>query len=269
MTRKSEPMSLAAYRRVDLTTVHGRVPGPGGGDLDWAELWRTYCVEQAAYERYQQEQRGDHRKAGPVSWVNVNRLRDEWHQARMDLRAAGGTPARIRVMLNERLEAGLPMTAAGSGVDTTPPDVVRLGSVGSIPAASAGADTSGVGPAERRPVMAKAEMNVQGDVVVLDVPEGTCGDGCGQPVKGKYKQGHDARLRSVLGQAHRAGLKVKVNGKVSTAAALLESHGMPVPVVKPKAEPKPKAEAKPAAKRTTAKRTTAKRAASKRGSRKS
>lgn len=253
------------HERGNMTHEHDRViHGPGGEPVDFEEVWRLYCIEQAAYEAYQAEQRGDQRKSGPVSWVNVRRLNDTWVKTRMDLRAAGGTPAVIRVMLNDRMAEGKPMTAEASGIDTRPPAVVELASVGSIPAASAGADTSGVRPAERRPVMAKAEMNVVGDVVQIEVAEGTCGDGCGAPVKGKYKQGHDARLRSVLGQAHRAGLKVSVNGKTQTAEAILRSHGMPIPVAKPKAEPKPKPAAKSTAKKSTARNAAGRKAASKR-----
>lgn len=52
----------------------------------------------------------------------------------------------------------------------------------------------------------------QSSGVEIVVAEGTCGDGCGEPVaKGRsFKQGHDAKLRSILGRAHKAGQPVAI-----------------------------------------------------------
>lgn len=57
--------------------------------------------------------------------------------------------------------------------------------------------------ATRRPRVSKPKL----DGLVIEVEEGTCGDGCGQEVnKGRsFKQGHDARLHSMLAKALKAG----------------------------------------------------------------
>lgn len=84
------------------------------------------------------------------------------------------------------------------------------------------------------------------DEIELVVAEGTCGDGCGQEVaKGRsFKQGHDAKLKGILGRAHKAGQSVAIVSDgartSSSAEALLVSRGWPIPVV-PKAAPKPRA----------------------------
>ena len=71
--------------------------------------------------------------------------------------------------------------------------------------------------------------------IEIVVPDGTCGDGCGEPVaKGRrFRQGHDAKLKSVLLRAHRAGdpIRVVADGQrtTSTAKALLEERGWPSP----------------------------------------
>ena len=91
--------------------------------------------------------------------------------------------------------------------------------------------------------------------VEITVPEGTCQDGCGQAVnKGRrFRQGHDARLRGILGRAYRGGEEVAfvMNGtrKASSAEAALKQHGFPIPPAR-KASTR-----KPAAKKATAKRT--------------
>jgi hypothetical protein len=92
------------------------------------------------------------------------------------------------------------------------------------------------------------------ETLTIKVAEGTCGDGCGQPVaKGRtFKQGHDAKLRGILGRAYKAGQTVAYNGKTSSAEAALKQHGFPIPPA-----PKPrKPRAKAAGKRTTRKGTT-------------
>jgi hypothetical protein len=69
--------------------------------------------------------------------------------------------------------------------------------------------------------------------VEIMVAEGTCGCGCGEPVNRTFKQGHDARLRSILARAHRAGDPVRIvaDGKrtTTTAQAHLKARGWPVP----------------------------------------
>jgi hypothetical protein len=85
--------------------------------------------------------------------------------------------------------------------------------------------------------------------VVIEIPEGTCGDGCGQEVaKGRrYRQGHDAKLRGKLANAARQGQQVAIvrNGTRTTKAAAdwLTGHGWPVPPpkeAKHKTQPKKK-----------------------------
>lgn len=75
--------------------------------------------------------------------------------------------------------------------------------------------------------------------------ETTCLEGCGEEVnKGrKFKQGHDARLRSVLYKAQRAGEDVSVNGKKMTADAAIALFDFPAPAVKKAKPKKEKAEA--------------------------
>jgi hypothetical protein len=71
--------------------------------------------------------------------------------------------------------------------------------------------------------------------VEITVHEGTCCCGCGEPVsKGRsFRQGHDARLKGILGRAHRGGIPVRIvadgSRETQTAAALLEAWGWPVP----------------------------------------
>ena len=93
--------------------------------------------------------------------------------------------------------------------------------------------------------------------VTIKAPEGTCGCGCGaETAKGRsYKQGHDARLRSILGKAYKAGDDVSYNGKVTSAEVALKAHGFPIPPA-----------AKPRAKRTASKKTAAKKTAAKKSS---
>jgi len=102
--------------------------------------------------------------------------------------------------------------------------------------------------------------------VSIKVAEGTCGDGCGAEVsKGRrFRQGHDARLRGILGKAYKAGDTVNFNGKTSTAEAALKEHGFPIP---PATKPRKPRTAKPTTKKTTAKRT-AKKGTAKRVARK-
>jgi hypothetical protein len=101
--------------------------------------------------------------------------------------------------------------------------------------------------------------------VTIKAPEGTCGCGCGaETAKGRsYKQGHDARLRSILGKAYKAGDDVSYNGKVTSAEVALKAHGFPIP---PAAKPRAKrtASKKTAAKKTAAKKTSAKKSTAKR-----
>jgi hypothetical protein len=99
--------------------------------------------------------------------------------------------------------------------------------------------------------------------ITIEVPEGTCLDGCGKPVtKGRsYKQGHDARLRGVLGRAYKAGEEVTFvqDGQATTTdgATALRRYGFPIP---PEAKPRKRASrAKGTAKKSTAKSTTRKR----------
>ena len=99
------------------------------------------------------------------------------------------------------------------------------------------------------------------DVVVIGVPEGTCGCGCGLEVKkgSRFRIGHDAKLKSVLGRAHKDGVPVAIvadgTRRESSAQALLVERNWPVPAV-----PKPKApKVTPAARQSrTRKPTTAK-----------
>lgn len=71
---------------------------------------------------------------------------------------------------------------------------------------------------------------------VLTVEDGTCGDGCGQTVnKGRsFKQGHDAKLRSILVKALKAGeLEVTfVTGGIATTQGIdqvLAEHSWAIP----------------------------------------
>lgn len=88
--------------------------------------------------------------------------------------------------------------------------------------------------------------------------ETTCLEGCGQEVnKGrKFKQGHDARLRSVLYKAFRADEQVSVNGKTMTAAAAIKHFDFPEPA--PKRARKSTAKAEDDGAKSTAKKSTAK-----------
>jgi hypothetical protein len=101
----------------------------------------------------------------------------------------------------------------------------------------------------------------------IKVPEGTCADGCGQEVsKGRrFRQGHDARLRGILGKAYKAGETVSYNGKSSTAEAALKQHGFPIP---PPAKPRKPRKTKTTAKRKTAAKGTARKTTRKRAARK-
>jgi hypothetical protein len=95
-----------------------------------------------------------------------------------------------------------------------------------------------------------------GSEIELVVEDGRCGDGCGaETAKGRsYKQGHDAKLKSILGRAHKAGQSVAIvsNGTrtTSTAEVLLLARGWPVPAIPESKAPKPKAAPK---RRVTAK----------------
>jgi hypothetical protein len=82
------------------------------------------------------------------------------------------------------------------------------------------------------------------DEIELVVADGTCGDGCGAEVaKGRsFRQGHDAKLKGILGRAHKAGQSVAITSDgtrtSSSAEAVLVARGWPVPAVpaqKPKA----------------------------------
>jgi hypothetical protein len=102
--------------------------------------------------------------------------------------------------------------------------------------------------------------------ITIKAPEGSCGCGCGAEVsKGRtFRQGHDARLRGILGKAYKAGETVVYNGKSSTAEAALKQHGFPIPPpAKPRKPRKAKTTAKRTTKKTTAKKTTRKRVARK------
>lgn len=96
--------------------------------------------------------------------------------------------------------------------------------------------------------------------IVIAAKDGTCGDGCGQETnKGRrFKQGHDARLRSILVKAFHTGTPVAVNGTTHSAEALLKEHGFPIPSAKvakaPKPATKPKATTKPKASKKSAAR---------------
>lgn len=81
--------------------------------------------------------------------------------------------------------------------------------------------------------------------LVIDVAEGQCLCGCGADIsKGRrFRQGHDARLRGMLGRAFTAKVPVTVNGKRSTAASQLKAHSFPEPPA-PKAKAEKKAEPK-------------------------
>lgn len=95
--------------------------------------------------------------------------------------------------------------------------------------------------------------------IELVVAEGTCGDGCGEPVtKGRsFRQGHDAKLKGILGRAHKAGQHVAIvidgTRTTSSAQALLVTRGWPVPAVPEPKATKPKAA--PRARTTKAKAT--------------
>jgi len=109
--------------------------------------------------------------------------------------------------------------------------------------------------------MATKTEQYRDGVLTITVPEGTCECGCGQEAKRRFAQGHDARLRGILGRAYKAGVKVKVvqDGKTETFAAdkLMGLHSFPLPPAsKPKAAKKstaPKARKRSSTKRQTAK----------------
>lgn len=88
---------------------------------------------------------------------------------------------------------------------------------------------------------------IEGDVLTIVAGDGLCGCGCGEATKGKskYRQGHDARLRSLLYEAHRDGKSVVIEkegeaSKTVTAMSQIKKHGFPEPAAKK--APKPKAE---------------------------
>jgi hypothetical protein len=65
--------------------------------------------------------------------------------------------------------------------------------------------------------------------------ENTCQEGCGEPVgKGRrFKQGHDARLKSVLYKAIRdEETALEYNGERTAPAALITKLGWPQPAPK-------------------------------------
>jgi hypothetical protein len=80
--------------------------------------------------------------------------------------------------------------------------------------------------------------------VVIKFTETTCNEGCGEEVnKGRrFKQGHDARLRSVLYKAQRAGDQVNVNGKKMSADEAIAQFEFPPPAEKKPRAKKEKAE---------------------------
>jgi hypothetical protein len=106
------------------------------------------------------------------------------------------------------------------------------------------------------------ETATKGGVLAIAFEDGQCLEGCGEATaKGrKFKQGHDARLRGMLGRASLAGIPVTVNGKSTTADAQLKAHGFPIPA--------PRKPRKAAAKKSTAKKSTAKKSTAKRTTRK-
>lgn len=69
------------------------------------------------------------------------------------------------------------------------------------------------------------------ETLTIRFAEGQCEEGCGEETaKGRrFKQGHDARLRSKLYGAARSDSPVVVNGNKTTAAAAIEAHGWPQP----------------------------------------
>lgn len=87
--------------------------------------------------------------------------------------------------------------------------------------------------------MAARKGKTEADVVIT-FAEGTCQDGCGAELnKGRsFKQGHDAKLHSVLAAALKAGsTTVQFNdAPVITIEAEYANHGWTIPVPKPKAE---------------------------------
>jgi hypothetical protein len=101
--------------------------------------------------------------------------------------------------------------------------------------------------------MAARTRKAAGEIQLV-VAEGTCGDGCGEPVANgrPFRQGHDAKLKSSLGRAHKAGQQVAITSDgtrtSSSAEALLRARGWPVPAAprepKPKAAPRTRAKAK-------------------------
>lgn len=45
---------------------------------------------------------------------------------------------------------------------------------------------------------------------VVDLTPGRCTCGCGESAKARFRQGHDQRLKGILGRAHRDGVRVSV-----------------------------------------------------------
>ncbi len=62
---------------------------------------------------------------------------------------------------------------------------------------------------------------------VLTTNPGTCGCGCGQPVaaKRKFRQGHDAKLKSALIRAALDGSTVEADGRTTDALTFADAHG--------------------------------------------
>ena len=71
--------------------------------------------------------------------------------------------------------------------------------------------------------------------VEITIADGMCACGCGELVTRTFRQGHDQRLKGILGRAHRAGDPVRVvaNGQRTTTSAheLLEARGWQMPAV--------------------------------------
>lgn len=79
-------------------------------------------------------------------------------------------------------------------------------------------------------------------MITIKYDDGQCECGCGRDVNRSFRQGHDAKLKSALLKAHRAGEPVTVNGKEQSAKAAARGYGFTITdgKVKKAAQPAPK-----------------------------
>ena len=183
------------------------------------ELRLAILVERKLYARYTKN-------------PDSTKLRKVWVEALMDMRLKGGTPIEVRnMMLNDpfRTREGQP----DHEIDKMAHRVVD--SLIERPRRT---------PKKAAGTAAGRSKNMADEVVSsITVEAGHCGCGCGEEVakKASFKQGHDAKLRSMFGKAHKAKVeeftitRVDAEGvettEVKSPAEFLTEHEWPVPEI--------------------------------------